>query len=572
MNDPLLTSRERLLLDAALNPDAGAAAAGWQRWSEQVVLEEAPDPELRLLPKVYAHLSRIAPETLLPLKLRGKARATFARNQAITHAALPSVQVLAEKVPVMAIKGLATCAAFDAWSSRPMGDSDILVPLAQLPQASAILRQLGWTPKYGMTWASLQHRAPFRRDSWNLMRGQGDLDLHWRFPGRAAGGQLERALWAGSRSIEVHGGSCRIPGAEYSVAAALEHGFRTGTRGDLLQAIVDCAAWLPLSNIDRLASLLSAAGLWDAYGALDECLRAGGQERVLPVGLQQCRRGANRPARRIAAAPSEGIEKPVLRSPLLYRIWTAMGRRPRLERLLIRWFGPFSRPLDRSAEASVDYDLRECAVIDRIGGPGWGWPEPEHTCFWCDGADNRLLLPLTVVDDHVAVLTLAANRGHSRNRAIDVYANGTKVASFTMILRRSDYAIPIPAHSLSGPWVELAFRPEPYLGCGAAGRGYGLRRSLPASRLQLFRATDLPEIPACQSDIPRSPPADDEVRLARFERARRAIEVSPYRDDPRIPAEFDPELYLLVHTDVLDAEVDPYRHFLEWGMQEGRVW
>ena len=568
VSSPQLTSRELLLLNAALNPDARAAVAGWQQWSEQVALEEAPHPELRLLPKVFAHLSRIAPETELPQKLRGKARATFARNQAITHGAIPALRALADKVPVMAVKGLAVCAQFDAWASRPMGDTDIYVPLERLRDACAILRQAGWTPKYGMTWPSLQRRAPFRRDSWNLANGQSDLDLHWRFFGLTASRPLERALWAEAHSVQVLGHPCLIPSAEFSLAAALAHGFLTGTRGDLLQSVVDCAAWLPQCDLDRLDALLARARLHDAYDALRGCLAAAG--RPLPRPGAPAAPPTQAPVREPVAAPA--VERAVLARPALYRLWDRLGRRDRLERWLIRLLGPLSRPLGATGQPGNDYDLRDCAVIDQIGGPGWGWPEPEHTCFWSDGADNRLLLPLPARDDYIIALTLAPARGHSPNRRLGVFANGTPVGTLTMALGRSDYAFAIPRAALSGNWVDLAFRPEPYRGRPATGPAYGLRRSLPASRLRLWRAAAFPGVDAGQSDMPRRPPAGDAVRLAKFERARETIATSPYRTDPRLPGGFDPGLYLLVHTDVLDAEVDPFRHFLEWGMGEGRVW
>ena len=37
-----------------------------------------------------------------------------------------------------------------------------------------------------------------------------------------------------------------------------------------------------------------------------------------------------------------------------------------------------------------------------------------------------------------------------------------------------------------------------------------------------------------------------------------------------LDAFFDPEQYLALHADVKDAGIDPYKHYLEYGIKEGR--
>lgn len=43
-------------------------------------------------------------------------------------------------------------------------------------------------------------------------------------------------------------------------------------------------------------------------------------------------------------------------------------------------------------------------------------------------------------------------------------------------------------------------------------------------------------------------------------------------DNPRLPEDFDPLGYLLCNRDLLIADVKPYRHYLEYGSREARVW
>ena len=121
---------------------------------------------------------------------------------------------------------------------------------------------------------------------------------------------------------------------------------------------------------------------------------------------------------RVKSAPARGSFKPatesaLLRQPFLYWLWNLFGRKARLERLLLKWAGPLSKPL-KPAHAKEEYDMRECAVIDEIGGPGWCWPEPDRTCFWADRADARLLVPLKHIQDHLLVLAFADHQRRSQ--------------------------------------------------------------------------------------------------------------------------------------------------------------
>lgn len=136
--------------------------------------------------------------------------------------------------------------------------------------------------------------------------------------------------------------------------------------------------------------------------------------------------------------------------------------------LLLRWTGPFSKPLAYSGAFKEDYDLRDCAVIDQVGGPGWGWPEPEHTCFWSDRADARLLIPLSNQSDHLIVLGIAEHRLDSPNARIAVFASGSYLATFDFTARMatSEYCLFVPRHIIFGPWVEISLRPQPGIkGC-----------------------------------------------------------------------------------------------------------
>jgi hypothetical protein len=268
---------------------------------------------------------------------------------------------------------------------------------------------------------------------------------------------------------------------------------------------------------------------------------------------------------------------PCLAIPSLYRLWQATGRRARLERLLLRWTGPFSRPLKWSSEFKKDYDLRDCSVIDQIGGPGWGFPEPDGTCFWSDRADVRLLVPLSAVEDHMVVLGLSDRRLDSPNFTLDVFANGYFMT--TVDLRRdaatSRYCFFISRQILTDRWVELSLRPRSYQGQDPIlPETYWFTRGVPVASLQVYDIEQA-NCALSQHDVPRLSLrvlAGSEPESSKFKRIKEAIERSTYKNSAALPNGFDPVAYVFLYPDLFEAEVDPYEHFLDCGRHEGRRW
>jgi Uncharacterised nucleotidyltransferase len=578
-----LSSREELLLSAALNPDAGFAAASWEDWASQIELEAAPQAELRLLPAVYAHLSRVAPSLGMPNKLRGKARAIFAKNNFLAHGCLPIIEELSRHVQVLVAKGFAICVRFGTWSSRPMVDVDIHVAHEALEKACEVLARCGLVPYYGMTWASLLHRSALRRDSWNFSKDKVELDLHWRVKAGPAEAVLARTMWASAEPAEYLGHRLLLQSPEFALLTALDHGFRIGRRDDAMQTIVDAASLMPICKADVLMSLMEKSGLLMLFGDLISILEKAGLATMVSNALGPrygalggaSNRGGRRGSTRSAPSPlpPPPPETAVLRQPVRYRLWEKLGRRARIERLLLRMTGPFSKPLAPPDTFIAKYDLRACPAIDQIGGPGWGWPEANHGGFWSDRAEARLLIPLRQVADHLIVLGLADNR-HSLNPRIHVFANGKLLSTFNLNeqISVSEYCFMIPASLLFGPWVEFAFRPRPYLGDKMDTLSHFARgRGLPVRRLRIFTLQEMNELFSGYQPPPLLKIVKgQEPQASKFERIKKKMENSPYRTASELPSDFDPIGYVLSYPDLFEHEVDPYDHFLHWGRHEGR--
>lgn len=559
----MLSPRETLILTAALNPDPNVAARSWQEWAATMPLEDASSPELRLLPAVHAHLSQLVPALVLPQKIHGLARKTFAKSWHLVFSSSDIIAELSRSCPVLLTKGLGMLVRFEAWSSRSMADIDIHVPPSALGAALDVLARAGWKPCYGMTFESLRHRSSLRRESWNFDKGLGNLDLHWRL---SATGNLESQMWKTAEPVEFSGQKLLLQSPEYAFVTTLHHGFLRGARSDFLQTVVDAAWLLPHCKEDVLLRLIRKADLLKQAADLTEYLRVVGAPGRIPTFASGSEEGRQtRPSRR--PLPTETA---LLHRPSLYRLWNALGRRSRIEHFLLKRTGPFSKPLNPQPPRS-EYDLRDCATIDEIAGPGWSWPEPDHSCFWADRIDARLLVPLSSLDDHLIVLSFDDRA--SLNAQIDIFANGVFITSKHLMARLASAAccLMVPRRLLFGPWVEISLRPRPYLGASEV-RTTAL--SAPARRLRVLNLQHLTDI-FSGHEVPQPYVRilkGEQPYVSKFARIEAKMKNSPFKGSSELPAKFDPLRYVFSYPDLFEHEVDPYEHFLAFGRHENRAY
>ncbi|WP_198164425.1 nucleotidyltransferase family protein [Rhodoplanes sp. Z2-YC6860] len=554
------------MLTAALNPDPNIAARSWREWAAAMPLEDVTSPEMRLLPAVHANLAKLVPTLDLPKKIHGLARMTFAKSWHLVFRSSGIIAELSRFCPVLLVKGLGMLVRFDAWSSRPMADIDIHVPPSALGGALDILAQSGWKPCHGMTFESLKHRSSLRRESWNFDKGHGNLDLHWRLSAADMDGTLESQMWQTAEPVEFAGQKLLLQSPEYAFVTSLHHGFLRGHRSDLLQTVVDAAWLLPHCNDDVLLRLIRKADLSKQAADLTEYLRVVGAPCKIPTSTRGGEEGRQtRPSHR--PLPTETA---LLHRPSLYRLWNALGRRSRIEHVLLKWMGPFSKPLNPRPPRS-EYDLRDCAMIDEIAGPGWSWPEPDHSCFWTDRIDARLLIPLSSLDDHLIILSLQDRV--SANAQIDIFANGVFITRKHLGARLASAAccLMVPRRLLFGPWVEISLRPRPYLG---ASEDRSTALSAPARRLRVLNLQNLTdffsghEVPQPYVRILKG----EQPYVSKFARIEAKIKNSPLKGSSELPAKFDPLKYIFSYPDLFEHEVDPYEHFLMFGRHENRAY
>ena len=241
--------------------------------------------------------------------------------------------------------------------------------------------------------------------------------------------------------------------------------------------------------------------------------------------------------------------------------------------MLLRTLGPMSKPTAWSPQCEFDYDLCDARVMDRIGGPGWGWPEGK-TCFWSDRGDARLLIPLQKLGNHLLLFRIAESRVSSANVSVHVFANGMFITTmeFKEESQTSQYSFFVPKRALFGPWLELSFRPQAFSGDRQPDlEGFVMLRSVPARRLQVFDANWFFSA-QCTPELNLRILKGQEPEAGKFLRIKAKIEASPHHGHGELPQGFDPYVYVLSHADLFEAEVEPFDHYLQFGRREKRAW
>jgi hypothetical protein len=267
------SGRELQLLGAAVNPDAAAAVASWERWSSQITLEDAQYPERRLLSAVYGHLSLIAPGVDLPKKMRGKARATLASNHVIARATVQLCESLGAASPILLSEAIAICMRFDAWATRDVRAADIHVPAAALKDVGAALSATGWHFQASELLPAPTAPEAAAFGSLSAMKGRLGVRIHWSRSLEGKDGPLTQGMWADAEDVAYLGRTVSIQSAEDSLVAILRDRLRSDDRSEALLAVVDAAWLLPVCRPSRLSSHLATASLSGAFHELATLLQ-----------------------------------------------------------------------------------------------------------------------------------------------------------------------------------------------------------------------------------------------------------------------------------------------------------
>jgi len=217
------TAEQILLLHAALDQEAEAAIAAWEKWRRAVDFENLDYGSHRLLPLLHRNLVhvRAAPHPWLG-RMKGLHRHSWVRNQRLFASVAALILDLRDELgtPVMLLKGAALAMhAYPDPGLRPMDDCDLLVPMEAVPGALALLERRGWRAHgWGDTGRPMTEMTAYRRrvaHSQGFLSSEADpswkpvaLDLHWRTLLNAGNdAELNANLWGRAITVSLPDGT-----------------------------------------------------------------------------------------------------------------------------------------------------------------------------------------------------------------------------------------------------------------------------------------------------------------------------------------------------------------------------
>lgn len=225
------TASQEDLLDAAVGPEAGAAAA-WQRWQGANALETLDPGSARLLPLLMPRLHLLRHDDPARGRIAGAYRRAFYHASLLRARAARALAALqAAQVATLVLKGgvLGPCHYGDP-ALRQMNDFDALVPAGDAVSALRVLLREGWQPSQPAPEAltSAYHGT-------GLRSADGfDFDLHWNLLDEAPDDDADAPAWDAALPFEVMGVATRRLCASDLLVVVCAHGAHWSPRSPVI--------------------------------------------------------------------------------------------------------------------------------------------------------------------------------------------------------------------------------------------------------------------------------------------------------------------------------------------------
>jgi hypothetical protein len=222
--------------------DAERAGTELDEWQRAVDLARLDAGSLALMPLLHRRVAALGLRTGLGPLLRGAYRWRWCENQLLLRAALPLIGAWrADRIPVLALKGLALLRRYADLGLRALSDVDVLVPRSHAPGLMRALPTTGWR-------ARADDGPPPERPEDRLLathavgfvRGRAEIDLHWASLAEDLSPGGDDRLWNRSAAVEVPIPGTRGPGVSLRLPSAADL---------LLQVCVHGARWSRTSAI-----------------------------------------------------------------------------------------------------------------------------------------------------------------------------------------------------------------------------------------------------------------------------------------------------------------------------------
>jgi hypothetical protein len=262
----------------ALCGEPERAGAELDTWHRAVDLARLDAGSLALMPLLHRRVAALGLRTELAPLLRGAYRWRWCENQLLLRAVLPVIAGWrADRIPVLALKGLALLRRYADLGLRALSDVDVLVPRSHAPALMRALPAAGWRTRAddGPPPELLEDRMAATHAA-GFARGRAEIDLHWASLVEDLSPGGDDRLWIRSTAVEVPVPGSRGPAVSLRLPAAADL---------LLQVCVHGARWSRTSAItwvpDALLILREEAGRFD-WSALVAEARA--RRLQIPLG------------------------------------------------------------------------------------------------------------------------------------------------------------------------------------------------------------------------------------------------------------------------------------------------
>jgi hypothetical protein len=203
----LPSKQQEFLLKAALLK-GDAAIDAWAQWKSHIDLDRIDHDSSRLLPLLYKNLSSLGMEDPLIDRFRGSHKKAWYKNQVLLHHMSILLHLLEDKgIRTMILKGAPlTLLYYPDYGLRPMEDIDVMVPVEKALEASNLLIEWGWKPRFPSRemkheiYFSCRHAHGFEDDTGKF------IDLHWHALYECSYSHADDSYWDAAVLVKIDDG------------------------------------------------------------------------------------------------------------------------------------------------------------------------------------------------------------------------------------------------------------------------------------------------------------------------------------------------------------------------------
>jgi hypothetical protein len=372
----MLNRFEILALKAATS-EKEEASSSWNELMSELSFDEIESSIARILPSIFSNLDSSKQATILEYnRLKGSYKHTWAKNSAFIHKITPLVEKLKDaKIHYVVLKGGALNFINESTGNRIgdriMGDVDILIRKKDFALIQEILRNLGYVQKFSAMCTHNKMRSKI--SDVDFINNDGtEIDIHIlesRFPNN-----LFKEIYNNFFEIDI--GSTKkvnVPIPELILCHALIHANVGLQSSDKTQGLIDVYNIAKKCNNRILTKYIHKLGILNLIEDYDLQIRNLGIQaisikkskvinlfykvqnmlrdmKVKVIILKRTIYGnyINLSSMKMIYISYTGSKK------FLYIVWLYLGKLWQIERTIIKFFGPFYRPVSNLESIRFD--------------------------------------------------------------------------------------------------------------------------------------------------------------------------------------------------------------------------